>query len=253
MDVLPLRAFRDNYIWVLRSGSRVAVVDPGDADPVLDFLERERLSLSAILITHHHRDHTGGIAKLLEHTCVPVFGPADEPIPGVTVPLREPASIEVPGIGQSFQVISVPGHTLGHLAYYGANVLLCGDTLFGCGCGRLFEGTPGQMWQSLSRLAALPGDTLVYCAHEYTEANIDFARVVEADNPALPERERRVGELRERDLPSVPSTLDEERLTNPFLRAAEPAVAASASRYAGRPLDGPAEVFAALRQWKNGF
>ena len=150
-------------------------------------------------------------------------------------------------------MISVPGHTLGHLAYYGANVLLCGDTLFGCGCGRLFEGTPGQMWQSLSRLAALPGDTLVYCAHEYTEANIDFARVVEADNPALLERERRVGELRERNLPSVPSTLDEERLTNPFLRAAEPAVAASASRFAGRPLDGPAEVFAALRQWKNGF
>jgi hydroxyacylglutathione hydrolase len=167
--------------------------------------------------------------------------------------LREPASIEVPGIGEVFQVISVPGHTRGHLAYYGANLLLCGDTLFGCGCGRLFEGTAEQMWHSLARLAALPGDTLVYCAHEYTEANIDFARVVEPGNLALLERERRVGALRERGLPSVPSTLDEERLTNPFLRSAEPEVIASARRFAGRDLDGPTAVFAAVREWKNGF
>lgn len=251
MDVLPLRAFRDNYIWVLRAGNRVAVVDPGDAAPVLDFLARERLSLSAILITHHHWDHTGGIAQLLEHSPVPVFGPADEPIAGVTIPLREPASIQVPEIGEVFRVISVPGHTLGHVAYYGANVLLCGDTLFGCGCGRLFEGTADQMWQSLSKLAALPGDTLVYCAHEYTEANIEFARAADAGNPALLERQRRVGELREKDLPSVPSTLEEELLTNPFLRTAQPSVIAAASRFAGRTLVGPADVFAALRQWKN--
>jgi len=253
MDVLPLRAFRDNYIWVLRSGSRVAVVDPGDADPVIDFLERERLSLSAILITHHHRDHTGGIAKLLEHTCVPVFGPADEPIPGVTVPLREPASIEVPGIGAVFEVISVPGHTLGHLAYYGANVLLCGDTLFGCGCGRLFEGTPGQMWQSLSRLAALPGDTLVYCAHEYTQANLRFARAVEPDSAALLERSAAVAKLRGEGRPTVPSTLAEELATNPFLRWDAPAVIAAARGRRGSPPRDAVEVFAAIREWKNGF
>ena len=253
MDIVPLRAFRDNYIWLLRQGRHAAVVDPGDAAPVLDYLAREGLVLSAILLTHHHADHTGGVGVLKAHSSGPVFGPAAEDIPGVTVPLREPDAIRVPGIEMDFAVLDVPGHTRGHIAYYGLALLFCGDTLFGCGCGRLFEGTAQQMWRSLSKLASLPGETRVYCAHEYTEANLEFAFAVEPGNPELPGREERVGALRRRHLPSVPSTLAEELATNPFLRSAEPAVIAAASRYRGRTLADPMEVFAAVREWKNDF
>ncbi len=253
MDIVPLPAFRDNYIWLLRRGDVAAVVDPGDARPVLDYLKREKLALRAILLTHHHADHTGGVEELMAHAGPPVFGPADEGIAGITVPLREPAVIRVPGLDLELAVLDVPGHTRGHIAYYGANLLLCGDTLFGCGCGRLFEGSAAQMWHSLSKLAALPGETRVYCAHEYTEANLDFAFAVEPDNPELAARESRVNALRAQHRPSVPLTLAEELATNPFLRTAAPAVADAASRYRGHALSDPISIFAAIREWKNQF
>jgi hydroxyacylglutathione hydrolase len=253
MEIIPLRAFRDNYIWLIRNGHHAAVVDPGDAAPVLDFLNLHALSLSAILVTHHHADHTGGILDLKRHCGATVFGPAKEKILGVDVPLGEPSTINVPGIELELAVLDVPGHTGGHVAYYGPSILFCGDTLFGCGCGRLFEGTAEQMWHSLSKLAALPSDTRVYCAHEYTQANIDFSLAVDPENRALQERDQRVTEMRERGRPSVPSTMAEERATNPFLRASAPTVIAAANRYRGRSLSAPVDVFAAIREWKNHF
>ncbi len=257
MNVVPLKAFRDNYIWLLRRDSDAAVVDPGDAAPVLDFLAREGLNLRAILLTHHHADHVGGVAQLVARTGARVFGPANDGVAGIDVPLAEPASVLVPGVGMEFAVLDVPGHTRGHIAYFGRDgdtrLLFCGDTLFGCGCGRLFEGSAEQMWASLSKLAALPPDTRVFCAHEYTEANLDFAFAVEPESPDLAQREERVAELRRRHLPSVPSALAEELATNPFLRVGEPAVRAAAARFRGRELSDPVEVFAALREWKNSF
>jgi hydroxyacylglutathione hydrolase len=253
MNVVPLKAFRDNYIWLLSRGPDAAVVDPGGAAPVLDHLGREGLRLSAILLTHHHADHVGGVGELVTRTGARVFGPADDGIAGIDVPLAEPARLRLPGLDLELAVLDVPGHTRGHIAYYGAGLLFCGDTLFGCGCGRLFEGTAAQMWQSLCKLAALPPDTRVYCAHEYTQANLDFAFAVEPDNPSLREREARVAELRASHLPSVPSTIAEEHATNPFLRAGEPAPAQAASRFLGRRVSDAVEVFAALREWKNGF
>lgn len=253
MEIVPIRAFRDNYIWAIREGGHAAVVDPGDAAPVGEYLAAEGLRLGAILVTHHHQDHAGGIDALCSPVQVPVYGPAAEPIPGVTVRLAEPQSIRVPGIGVEFAVLDVPGHTCGHVAYYGANVLMCGDTLFGCGCGRLFEGSPAQMWRSLRKLAALPADTHVYCAHEYTEANIEFALAVEPGNRALRNRADAVHARRAAQLPTVPSTLAEERATNPFLRCTEPAVIEAAARFRGRKLDDPVEVFASIREWKDDF
>ncbi len=253
MDILPLRAFEDNYIWLIREGRHVVVVDPGDAAPVLEYLDREGASLQAILLTHHHGDHTGGVADLLRRQTVPVFGPADEAIDGVTHALRDGDTVALPSGAATFRVIEVPGHTRGHIAYYGCGALFCGDTLFGCGCGRLFEGTAQQMWSSLSRLAALPGDTLVYCAHEYTLSNIRFALAVESGNAVLAARADQVGQLRASNLPSVPFPLDMELATNPFLRCKEAAVVAAVERHARARLRETVEVFAALREWKNGF
>ena len=175
-QVLPVPAFKDNYIWVLRDERSAAVVDPGDAQPVLDYLARERLDLVAILATHHHPDHVGGVERLKRDHDVPVYGPRDEPIPQLTHPLAEGDRIAIAALGAQFEVLDVPGHTRAHIAYYGSKLLFCGDTLFACGCGRVFEGTPPQLHASLEKLAALPDDTLVYCAHEYTLANIRFAR-----------------------------------------------------------------------------
>jgi hydroxyacylglutathione hydrolase len=229
------------------------VVDPGDEAPVLDYLAKEDAGLAAILLTHHHGDHTGGVAGLLARHPVPVFGPAGEPIAGITVPLREGDPVALPGFQDHFRVIDVPGHTRGHIAYYGHGALFCGDTLFGCGCGRLFEGTAEQMWASLGKLAALPADTRVYCAHEYTQSNIRFALAVEPGNAALQARAKRVAHLRADRQSTVPFTLAEERQTNPFLRSGEAEVTAAAERHCGARLSGAAEVFAALREWKNDF
>ncbi|HWQ39080.1 MAG TPA: hydroxyacylglutathione hydrolase [Burkholderiales bacterium] len=251
--ISAIRAFSDNYIWCIRRDRQAAVVDPGDAGPVLTYLRAHGLELTAILCTHHHGDHVGGNARLLAQYNVPVYGPADEPIPGVTRRLREGDEIVVPGVELRLRVLDIPGHTRGHIGYAGAGLLFCGDTLFSCGCGRLFEGTPAQMYASLSKLAVLPEQTRVYCAHEYTLSNLRFARAVEPDNPALAEREATARAALERGEPSLPSTIAMEKAANPFLRTGLAALRESASRRAGRKLDDPVEVFAVLRQWKDSF
>lgn len=257
--ITPLPAFTDNYFWLLERGGRAAVVDPGDAAPVERALAQRGLALAAILVTHHHADHVGGLGPLTSGRDVPVYGPAAEAaaIGGLTHPLREGDRVRLPALGVDFEVWEVPGHTLGHIAYVadrpGHGFVLCGDTLFSAGCGRLFEGTPEQMHRSLSRLAALPADTRVYCTHEYTLANLAFAAAVEPDRPALREEIARVRALRQAGAPSLPSSIGRERRINPFLRVAEPGVAAAARRHSGQALAAPLDVFAALRRWKDGF
>jgi hydroxyacylglutathione hydrolase len=243
-------AFKDNYIWLLTLGSRAFVVDPGDAAPVLTRLEAAGLTLEGILITHHHADHQGGIAELSGRYQPKIFAPEIESITGCSVPLRGGECIEV--LGQSMQVMAVPGHTLGHLAYYTPGALFCGDTLFGAGCGRLFEGTPAQMSASLDRIASLPDETQVYCAHEYTEMNLRFALAVEPENTALQQRVAKVAALRAAGLASVPSVLAEEKMTNPFLRCTEPAVIEAGLQHAAVDRSKTA-IFAAIRGWRNNF
>ncbi len=254
LTIEPISAFQDNYIWLLRGQGEggVAVVDPGDEQPVLELLERRGDVLVAIMITHKHGDHTGGIAGLLEaFPGVPVFGPANEPIGLVDRPLTEGDVVTVPGPDVAFTVLEVPGHTEGHIAYYGAGVLFCGDTLFAGGCGRVFSGTHRQLNRSLQRIAALPPETRLYCAHEYTADNLGFARWVEPDNPYLLERQSDTARARSRGEPTVPSSLQLELHTNPFLRTGEPAVIAAAERYAGTRLANAEAVFTAIRNWKD--
>ena len=218
LHVTPIPAFRDNYIWALHDDKIAVIVDPGEAAPVLNFLREKNLQLNTILITHHHNDHVGGNRDLLAKFPVPVYGPAAEKIDTLTLRLNENDVVNLLQLGLSFRVIQIPGHTAGHIAYVGHGMVFCGDTLFACGCGRLFEGTAAQMHVSLSKLAALPGDTKVYCAHEYTLANIAFARAVEPDNAALLQREFDDREKRGNNIPTVPSTIQIELATNPFLR-----------------------------------
>jgi len=255
--IIPIPAFADNYIWLIREGSHAVVVDPGDADPVAAYLAAEGLELTAIVTTHHHGDHVGGNRALVDRWACPVLGPAHETIPGRTRALVEGDRVDVPGIAVTFDVLDVPGHTAGHIAYVGtvagAPTVFCGDTLFAAGCGRLFEGTPTQMWSSLSKLAALDPATRAYCAHEYTLANLTFARAVEPASADLAVRDAREQDKRAHALPTVPSTIGDERATNPFLRAAVPAVRAAAEAHAGRALADDVAVFAELRAWKNGF
>ena len=253
LDVVPVSAFKDNYVWTLRNDRHAAVVDPGDARPVLEYLAREKLQLAAILATHHHADHVGGIAQLVQEYRVPVYGPRHEPIATVTRPVSEGDQVSIPQLGASFSVLDIPGHTRAHIAYYGAGALFCGDTLFACGCGRLFEGTAEQMYASLQKLQALPDATRVYCGHEYTLANIGFANAVEPRNGALKLREQRDRRLREAGSPTLPSPLGDEKATNPFLRSREPAVIESANKYLGGRIADPVKVFAAIRAWKNEF
>jgi hydroxyacylglutathione hydrolase len=253
MEIVPLRAFADNYVWTLRDAKRAAVVDPGDAGPVLEYLEREGLELVAILNTHHHADHVGGNADLLARWKVPVFGPNDDRIREVSHRMKDGSRCTVPHFGIEFGVSEIPGHTRSHIAFHGAGLLFSGDTLFAAGCGRLFEGTPSQMHESLSRLMRLPDDTRVYCGHEYTVSNIRFARAVEPDNAALRELESWAKEQRDRDRPTLPSTVRQEKATNPFVRVGEAAVIAAANRYAGKTLIDPVSVLAAIREWKNSF
>ena len=251
IEIIPIPAFEDNYIWLLRNQGFAAVVDPGDADPVIEHLHQHDLKLSAILITHHHGDHCGGAEELRQHFGCPVYGPRREEISATTQTVAENDTITLPELGIALHVIDVPGHTRGHVAYYGINSLFCGDALFACGCGRLFEGTPEQMQSSLAKLAALPDETKVFCAHEYTLANIRFARIADPDNAALRQREVREQHTRAQGLPTLPSTIALEKSTNPFLRWCDPHLIEAASQFAGHPLKTPASIFAAIRQWKD--
>lgn len=248
-------AFQDNYLWLIHDGAHAAAVDPGDAAPILAALEAHRLSLAAILLTHHHADHVGGVPELLRHHPVPVFGPRAEAIAGVTQPLAQGDRVTLARPALQLSVLEVPGHTRGHIAYVAAaqGWLFCGDTLFAGGCGRLFEGTPAQMTASLAKLAALPDDTQVYCAHEYTLSNLRFAQHVDPRNAALATRVVAEQAKRERGQPTVPSSIGLEKLTNPFLRYREPAIAEQL-RAAGRLESAePLAVFTALREWKNSY
>ena len=253
MNIVPVAAFNDNYIWALCDDRHAVVVDPGDAAPVQAFLAHSGRSLAAILVTHHHPDHVGGIEELTRGQRLPVYGPSGEPIAALTHAVAEGDTVTLPELDIAFTVLDIPGHTRAHIAYYRPGTLFCGDTLFACGCGRVFEGTMEQMYASLQKLAALPGDTRVYCAHEYTLANIRFALAVEPHNAALQARAERERARRESGEPTLPSTLAAELDTNPFLRCSQAAVIAAASARQGRPLGDPLGVFAAIREWKNRF
>lgn len=253
-EILKISALKDNYIWLLRKGAVAAVVDPGEASPVLETLAREKLSLIAIFVTHHHRDHQDGIADLLIQHPAAVYGPAKESITALSHPLEGGETISLPALDDEFQVLAMPGHTLGHIAYFSARSggLFCGDTLFAGGCGRIFEGTPAQMYDSLVRLMALPEATQIYCGHEYAEANLRFALSVEPGNRCLQKRVAEVSALRAKGLAATPSTLALEKATNPFLRCHVPEVIASARAHGATSGDA-VEVFRALREWKNHF
>ncbi|WP_028454301.1 hydroxyacylglutathione hydrolase [Chitinilyticum litopenaei] len=249
LTVCALPILSDNYIWVLHDGRRAVAVDPGEAAPLTAWLARQRLELAAVLITHRHWDHVNGLPALLaSHATLPVFGPPG--IDHIRHPLVEGDTVDV--LGQSFTVLAIPGHTREHLAYLGAGRLFCGDTLFGAGCGRMFDGPPEHYQASLARLAALPTDTLVHCTHEYTASNLRFAAAVEPDNPAITARMQVVSTLRAQNQPSVPFTLAEELATNPFLRLTQAAVQDAARRQGAASLDA-AELFRALRAWKDHF
>ncbi len=261
--ITGLPAFHDNYIWMLTDSESQScfVVDPGDASVVSQYCQDNQLTLTGILITHHHPDHIGGIAQLVSESSaqLTVYGPVSENIKGISHPLTDGDTVSV--LGQTLEVIGTPGHTLDHITYFDrhregrddAPALFAGDTLFSGGCGRLFEGTPEQMHHSLMRLANLPGETHIYCAHEYTQANMAFAKAVEPDNTQLIERAEQVDALRLRNLPTIPALLSVELVTNPFLRAGYDTVQRAASRYSGETPTSPEQAFAIIRRWKDNF
>lgn len=260
LNVSPIPAFQDNYIWLITNNNHAVVVDPGEAAPVEKILAERGLTLNAILITHHHWDHTGGVNALLKNwPQAQLYAPAAEAMPAAGgIALNDGDSVSLPALELELKVMSVPGHTLGHIAYYAHQpsnppLLFCGDTLFSGGCGRLFEGTPKQMHDSLQRLAGLPDETRVYCTHEYTQANLAFCHAVEPNNPELKKYLQYVAKLRQQGVPTLPSTMAREKAINVFLRAHLAGVRAAAQAHQGAELIGDIEVFAALRRWKDDF
>jgi hydroxyacylglutathione hydrolase len=256
LNVRPVRAFSDNYIWLIESPrlpGQVVAVDPGEAAPVIAELQRSGASLAAILLTHHHPDHIGGVPELLRLGSVPVIGPDDARITTRTRTVHDADVCELPDLGLSFETLAVPGHTVSHIAFWGHGALFSGDTLFSAGCGRMFEGTPTQMNASLTKLRNLPPPTHVFCGHEYTAANLRFALAVEPNNAAALEYSDSVARLRADGRPSLPSTLALEIQVNPFLRCDNPTVVRAAETHAGETLPEPAQVFGVLRAWKDKF
>lgn len=253
LTLIPLPAFEDNYIWVWHDDHHAVAVDPGDPAPLIAFLDAHQLALTTVLITHHHRDHTGGNALLRQRYNCAIYAPDNPRIPAVTHVLRDGDTVDIPEPGLHFDVLATPGHTLDHISYIGHGCLFCGDTVFGCGCGKLFEGSPAMMAASLDAILALPDTTRVCCAHEYTLSNIDFAKTINGDNPALLERERADRALRAHGRPTLPSTMALEKATNPFLRFHDPDMTAFAACYLNRPHPAPAEVFGAIRAAKDAW
>ncbi|MFN3594192.1 MAG: hydroxyacylglutathione hydrolase [Thiobacillaceae bacterium] len=252
-EVIPLPALHDNYIWLIHDGRHAVAVDPGEAGPILSWLEARHMPLAAILITHHHADHVGGVADLTTVYACPVYGPPNRDLGLPIRPVADGGQIVIPQPKLRLTVLAVPGHTRDHLAYYGHGHLFCGDTLFSCGCGRLFEGTPAQMLHSLRRLAALPGETQVCCAHEYTLANIAFARTVDPDNPELKAWAAEADRLRSVGRPTLPVRLARERRVNPFLRCDQAAIQAAVRRLTGLEPGDEIQTFATLRAMKDDF
>lgn len=256
LQITPVRAFADNYIWLIqapRDASQVVAVDPGDAAPVERALAERNLTLGGILLTHHHADHVGGVANLLQNRRAPLFGPGTERLPGEPTRLRQGDRAVFAALGLEFSVLDIPGHTAGHIAYVGHGAVFCGDTLFSAGCGRLFEGTPEQMLGSLAKLAQLPAETLVYCGHEYTVSNLKFGLAVEPDNEESARYLEECSNKRARDEATLPSSIRRERNVNPFLRCDQQTVKQAAEAKAGRRLQNTTEIFAVIRQWKDGF
>ena len=258
-QIQPIPAFSDNYIWAFSDeNGKACVVDPGDAKPVLAYLELHNLTLSHILITHHHADHTGGVRELARRFDLRIIGPANSPFDFDGQRVTEGEHLTV--LGYEFQVLEVPGHTLDHVAYYCANapdgagpLVFCGDTLFAAGCGRIFEGNPDMMYNSLQKLAALPAATRVYCTHEYTLANLGFAKAADPANQDLQQRTSSAARTRDRQQPTLPSRIELELATNPFLRCQQQSLIRSASAHSGHELADPVAVFASLRRWKDNF
>ncbi len=260
--IIAIKAFSDNYIWAITNNKSLALVDPGDANVCINFIERHQLKLDAILITHHHPDHTGGIEKLRSYCQklqwpITVYGPKNENIPFNDVKLIEKDTVNLANLNISLQVIDLPGHTAGHIAYFSNKedepALFCGDTLFSGGCGRLFEGSPQQMLNSLTKLVNLPESTKVYCAHEYTQANLKFALTVEPENQVLVDYSQRVNELRAKQQATIPTSIKVEKQINPFLRSHEPTVQASAMQFDNNAQASTIDTFTVIRRWKDQF
>ncbi|MGD8173231.1 hydroxyacylglutathione hydrolase [Vibrio sp. TRT 21S02] len=251
LDIKSIPAFNDNYIWLIQnSDQRCAVVDPGDAKPVLEYIQTHNLTLDAILITHHHADHTGGISELARHfPNADIVGPANDPVPPLTHPVSGGDQIKL--FDEVFFILGLEGHTLGHIGYVGDGKLFCGDVLFSAGCGRVFEGTMEQMYTSLEKIAALPEETEVYCAHEYTAGNLSFALAVEPENDLLQQYRDEVNRLRAQNKATIPTTLRQEKWVNPFLRLDQPNVIKSVANRTAQT--DPLAIFTALREWKNEF
>ena len=255
LEVISIKALKNNYIWILvnTSTKTCAVIDPGDAVPIISFIQDNAFTLTAILTTHHHFDHTQGISLLMQHHPAIIYGPKDEFIPQITHVLQEGDQVTLSSLRTELKVLSIPGHTLGHIAYYNSKMLFPGDTLFGAGCGRLFEGTPQDMYSSLEKLASLPNDTLIYSAHEYTLRNLRFASRVEPNNKVIKCRISECLQLSKEQKPTLPSTIELEKASNPFLRCHLPDVIAAAKKREKNISEDPVEVFGVIRKWKDDF